>query len=120
VKRIYIAGPIRAVNGWEIEQNNRRAEGWALEVMKAGAAPYCPHTQDRFYQGVMSDQFYLDKDFAWLAVSDAIFLLSGWRKSAGSIGEYEFALKHSIPVFEDFGLLCAWIQVENEQDKASV
>ena len=120
MKRVYVAGPIRASNAWEIEQNIRRAEGWALEIIKAGAAPHCPHTQDRHFIGVMPDEYFLKQDLAWLEVSDAIFMVSGWRRSEGSIGEYEFALEHNIPVFEDFGLLCAWIQVNNEQDQASV
>jgi hypothetical protein len=115
--RVYVAGPIRARNNWEVEQNIRRAEGWALEIIRAGAAPHCPHTQDRHFIGVMPEEHFLKQDLAWLEVSDAIFMVGDWRRSAGSVGEYEFARENDIPIFEDFGALCAWIQVEKEHEQ---
>jgi hypothetical protein len=114
---VYCAGPYRASNAWLIEQNIRHAEGWALEIWKAGAACLCPHSNTRYYQGAAPDHIWLDGDLEMLRRCDAVFMVPGWEKSAGSRAEYDEAIKLSIPVFGDFAVLCAWIQVNNEQDQ---
>ena len=59
MKVVYIAGPFRGPNAWEIEQNIRRAESLALEVWRAGAAALCPYTNTRFFQGAAPDDVWL-------------------------------------------------------------
>ena len=122
MKRVYVAGPFRGRNHWDQENNIRSAEAWALELYKQGVAPYCSHSQTRFFTGTLPDQIFLDADIEWLLHCDAVFMLSTWRNSPGARHEHEVAIAHNIPVFEDFGALCAWIQIEkeNEQDQTSV
>ena len=54
---IYIAGPFRAINSWEVEQNIRHAEEVALEVWRSKAVALCPHTMHRFFQGYLYPSF---------------------------------------------------------------
>lgn len=63
---VYIAGPFRAENAWEIEQNIRRAEEAALELWRAGAAVLCPHTNTRYFQGAAPDHVWLEGDLELL------------------------------------------------------
>ena len=99
MKLIYIAGPFRAKNGWEIERNIREAEELALVVAQLGAVPVCPHTMYRFFNGVLLDQFWLDATLDLLRVCDAILLLPRWRESQGAKGERDEAMTIGIPVF---------------------
>ncbi len=95
---IYIAGPFRAANSWEIEQNIRRAETLALEVWLCGMAAICPHANTRYYQGAADDRVWLDGDLAILARCDAVLLVPGWERSVGTCAEIAFAHQNSIPV----------------------
>ena len=95
---VYIAGPFRASNAWEIEQNIRRAEEDALEVWKLGAAALCPHTNTRFFQGAAEDELWLRGDLEMLGRCDAVLMVYGWQVSTGATAEREHALKKGIPV----------------------
>ena len=96
---VYIAGPFRAENAWEIEQNIRRAESLALVAWRAGFAVICPHANTRFFQGAAPDETWLSGDLALLARCDAMILVAGWHRSEGSRKEVEFALNANIPVY---------------------
>lgn len=102
---VYVAGPFRGPNSWEIEQNIRRAETLALEVWRLGAAAVCPHTNTRFYQGAADDSVWLDGDLEILSRCDAILMTSDWRRSSGASAEHEFAVCQDIPVFYDLDSL---------------
>ena len=96
---VYVAGPFRANNAWEIEQNVRRAETLALDVWRRGFACICPHTNTRFYQGAHVDKAWLAGDLDILAGCDAILMLEDWKNSTGATEEHDFALNNDIPVF---------------------
>lgn len=102
MKVVYIAGPFRAANQWEQEQNIRRAEGYAFEVWKAGAVALCPHMNTRYWQGALPDQVWLDGDLELLSRCDAIFLVPGWEKSQGTRAELAFAESRNIRVYTQF------------------
>lgn len=99
MKVIYIAGPFRADNAWEIEQNIRRAECLALEVWKAGAAAICPHTNTRFFQGAAPDDLWLSGDLEIMRRCDAVLLTANWEDSTGARAEFELALNLNMPIF---------------------
>ena len=99
MKVVYVAGPFRGANSWEMEQNIRRAETLALEVWRAGFACICPHTNTRFYQGAAPDNVWLDGDLEIVKRCDAVVLTPDWQKSSGARAEVEFAVKHKIPVY---------------------
>lgn len=88
---VYIAGPYRAENAWQIHQNVLRAEAAIPELIRRGYAPICVHKMTENLQGLFSDQTYLDIGLELVRRSDAICLLKGWRQSKGSVEEYELA-----------------------------
>lgn len=84
---IYVAGRFRGPTNWDVEQNVRLAEAFGLEIAKIGAMPLIPHTMNRFFHGILGDQFWLDGTLRLLEVSDAMVLIPGWRGSEGACNE---------------------------------
>lgn len=111
MKVIYIAGPFRGPNAWEIEQNIRRAEALALEVWRLGAAAICPHANTRFYQGAAPDGVWLEGDLAILARCDGVLMTEDWQQSQGAQAERLFAFKHFVPVFYTLVELNTWLKL---------
>ena len=107
---VYVAGPYRAANAWDIEQNVRCAEEAALGVWRAGAAALCPHTMTRYYQGVLPDRTWLEGDLEMLTRCDALLLVDGWEKSLGTQDELALAVGLDIPVFTSLEPLRAWLK----------
>ena len=99
MKVVYIAGPFRGANSWEIEQNIRRAEELALEVWKAGAVAVCPHTNTRFFQGTLSDNIWLKGYLELVDRCDALIYVTEGAKSEGTREEIKRAKAGGIPVF---------------------
>lgn len=97
---VYIAGPFRGPNSWEIECNIRRAEELALSAWRAGFAVICPHTNTRFFQGAGPDAIWLEGDLEILRRCDAVLLTTDWQRSSGARAEVECANSNGIPVFE--------------------
>jgi nucleoside 2-deoxyribosyltransferase len=115
IKVIYIAGPYRAKNAWDREENIRNAERLALEVWRLGHAALCPHTNNRFFDGILPDRVFLEGDLALLHRCDAVLLTSNWRKSRGAREEREIAIDQGIPVFESLEDFCEWCNKPNFQ-----
>jgi hypothetical protein len=116
MKVIYVAGPLRGGNAWEMELNIRRAEALALEVWKMGAAAICPHAMNRFYFGAlgkMGDQAFLDGDFEIITRCDAILFTEDWMDSTGALMEHKVARKEGIPIVYDLDELEAFLNSEN-------
>lgn len=117
-KVIYIAGPFRGRNAWEIECNIRRAESLAMSVWHLGGAAICPHANTRYFQGLLDDKVWLDGDLAILAKCDAVVLTDNWITSRGAVEEVIFAIEHGIPVFEYLVKFRNWldygIDLENQ------
>lgn len=105
---IYISGPFRADNSWEVEQNIRRAEALSLEVWRNGMVAICPHANTRFFQGAAPDEVWLRGDIEILLRCDAVLLVPGWEGSVGTRGEVEAAEKRGIPVFTSIEALLRW------------
>ena len=111
MKVIYVAGPFRAENHWEQEQNIRRAEQLALCVWQiGGVACICPHTNTRYYQGACPDDVWLEGDLEILSRCDALLLAPRWRDSVGTLAEKAYAESLDIPVFDDFEELEKWLK----------
>lgn len=98
MKVVYIAGPFRGPNHWEIENNIRRAETLALEVWRAGYAALCPHCNTRFFDGAADDSIWLEGDLEMLKRCDALITTADWKKSKGASAEVQFAHDNHIPV----------------------
>lgn len=105
----YIAGPFRASNSWDREQNIRRAEAVALEIWRLGAACICPHTNTRFFDGAAPDAVWLEGDLAMLDRCDFVYCLPDWHRSSGATAEVERANSRQMPLFFDLPTLDAWL-----------
>lgn len=115
---IYVAGPFRGKDSWEMENNIRRAEALALEAWKLGAAVICPHSNTRFFQGAAPDHIWLDGDLAILGKCDAILMTPDWERSSGARAECAHAKAHGIPVLLTLEDL-AWFLNATEQPPVS-
>lgn len=99
MKTIYVAGPYRDKNSWLVEHNIRCAEEVSYKIACLGALPVCPHTMFRYFNGTLTDQFWLKATQELLLKCDAVILLLGWENSEGSRIECELALSKSMPIF---------------------
>lgn len=115
MKVVYVAGPYRAVNAWEVEKNIRRAEELSLKVWHYGMAAICPHANTRFFDGAEPDELWLRGDLAILAKCDAILLTEDYHKSEGAKKEESEARKIGIPVFYDLDELCDWALFDEDE-----
>ena len=102
---VYVAGPFRAKNSWDMEQNIRRAEELALEVWRAGFACICPHSNTRYYQGAAPDHVWLEGDLAILKKCDVVLMTPDWQRSNGATAERNYAFGQGIPVFDSLQAL---------------
>lgn len=106
---VFIAGPFSGPTPWDVELNVRHAELAALDVARLGAMPLCPHTNTRFFDKQLTDDFWLRGTIELLSRCDALFAIGNWEKSEGARAEVDFAYKNSIRVFDDYYELAAWI-----------
>jgi hypothetical protein len=105
MKLVYIAGPFRGKNAWEVENNIREAEGVGFAVANLGMIPVIPHTMYRFFDGTLDDKFWLDATLELMHRCDALLLSTGWRKSEGANKESEL---FNGPQFENIISLKQW------------
>lgn len=108
-KRIYVAGAYSADNVMDVLQNMGRGIKASAHLFRKGFAPFCPWLD---YHYVLDDpnadialvDFY-EYSLAWLAVSDALYILPNHENSNGTKNEIAFAEKRHIPVFYSYGTL---------------
>lgn len=81
---VYIAGPFRGKNSWEVERNIRRAEELGMRVAEMGAIPIIPHTMYRFWDGTLDDEFWLECGLRMLDMCVAVAVTDGWENSSGT------------------------------------
>lgn len=90
---IYVAGPFRGPTAWDIAENIRAAERVGLIVAQAGAMPLIPHANTAHFHGQKPEQYWVDGTLELLRRSDAAVFIPGWRRSTGSLGEWDEALR---------------------------
>jgi len=109
--RVYIAGPIVGKPGDVVKDNVDRALLVHYDLVKNGVASYCPHAS--WYADELAvirgdtalENGYLDQDFAWIDVCDAVLRLDG--DSEGADKEVQFAESKGIPVYYS---ICAAVE----------
>ena len=110
VKVIYIAGPFRGANAWEVEQNIRRAEDLAYRVAELGAMPVCPHAITRHTDGFLPEHFWLNGTMELMRRCDAVIFTDDWERSEGARGERAEATRIGLPRFYEIEDLETWIR----------
>lgn len=109
---VYVAGAFSGRNGREVHLNVERAEAAALEVLRHGGAPICPHSLGRTMVGVLPEKVWLDAGLEMLRVCDAMLVCAGWQQSKGTLAEIAFAGENDIPYFFTIKDLYKW-KVDN-------
>lgn len=99
VKRIYIAGPYRGANAWDVYQNIARAEALGMRVAEMGGLPVIPHTMYRYWDGTLTDDFWLACGIELLDVCDAVCVVTGYANSHGTLAEIKHARETGKCVF---------------------
>jgi len=85
----------------------RRGIQMAIEVLRAGFAPFCPWTD--YHYRLMSEgvtrEMYHAQSIAWLEASDAVLVLENSEDSAGTQKEIARARELGIPVYHSLSQL---------------
>lgn len=105
MKLIYIAGPFRGPNAWVVESNIRCAEMVGMSVASLGGVPVIPHTMYRFWNGTLTDEFWLNATLDILRRCDGAVFVDGWEQSAGSVAEHKEAVRLGLVVTHQSALL---------------
>ena len=110
---VYVAGPFRGKDHYEIHKNICAAETLALEVWKTENAALCPHLNTAHFQDTLPDHIWLDGDLEMLLRCDALILTPDWERSKGAQAERQFAIEHNIPVFTNILDLQVWLSCQS-------
>ena len=110
MKLIYIAGRMKAPTAWERECYIREAEAAALNIIKLGAAVYCPQSQTRFYDGEMTWDEWIKRDLEVLGRCNAIYMCANWKESVGATTEHKWAKENGMKVLYGVGEVAAYLK----------
>ena len=112
MKVIYIVAKFRGPDAWAVEENIRKAERVGFDVACYGMSPLIPHTNTRFFNGTLTEQFWLDATMALLRKCDAVITHPNWTDSEGGKAEVKEALRLGIPVFYEITSLVDWLHFQ--------
>jgi len=110
MKVVYVAGPFRAANDFEVDVNIRRAEEVGLEAAKLGCSVVIPHANTRNFHHHMPEPVMLDATLELMRRCDALILVEGWQDSQGTRDEMCEASFLGIPVFHTLFGLKNWLE----------
>jgi hypothetical protein len=105
---IYVAGPYRGPDRAAIAANIDAARRLALYACTLGWFPICPHTNTAHMDADLpnlGDEFWLRGTLELMERCDAVVLVDGWERSAGTLGEIARADTMRLPVFRSSDLL---------------
>lgn len=99
MKLVYVAGPYRGENSWEVEKNIHRARSLGAYVAKeTGAMPVIPHANTAHFDGLKPDEFWIEGTLELMRRCDAIIIGAGWSDSEGTKAEIKEAMAIGVPV----------------------
>ena len=113
MKIVYIAGPYTSDNFVETTKNVEQAKTFAKQMAAKSIGFLSPITNSAYFDYELGDndpgyEFWIDMTLALLVGCDAIFFCPGWEDSRGAKGEYAYAQKLGLPIFDDIDQLNAW------------
>jgi hypothetical protein len=108
MKVVYVAGPYRGANAWDVAENIRAAERLGFEVAKLGLMPLIPHANTAHFDGTLTGEFWLEGTLELMRRCDAAIFTQDWGRSEGAKGEHEEALRLGMPVFHTIVALSEW------------
>lgn len=114
MKVVYVAGPFRGPNAWEIEENIRRAERLALDLWRIGVAVICPHTNTRFFHGAAEDRIWLEGDLEIMRRCDAVVVTPDWEQSTVAKAEVAEMRRVGKPIFYTVPQVIVWALREEQ------
>ena len=108
---IYTAGRFRGPTPWAVHQNVLKAEWAALVVIDLGAFPVIPHKIGEHFDGIGSQEFWLESTLELMRRCDAVFVYddADLKISQGTIGEVAEAKRLGIPVLIGEESLEVWM-----------
>ena len=96
---VYIAGKFRDATPYKIHCNVIKAEEAALMIWQSGDVALCPHLNTQNFQGELPDGIFLDGCLELLRRCDAIYMLSNYKDSVGSLAELELAKELGLEIY---------------------
>lgn len=99
MKVVYIAGKFRGPTAWDVAENVREAERWALKVAHCGGMPLCPHANTAHFDGQLDDSFWLNGTLELLKRCDGAVFIPGWTESRGACAEHAYAERNRIEIW---------------------
>jgi hypothetical protein len=98
MKTIYLAGPYTADTPEQTNANVTAAIEIQAQLLAQGRAVFSPHANYGHGQADLTYQEVMLRCFAHLEGCDQLVLMPGWRKSNGSVLEYNFAREHQVEI----------------------
>ncbi len=109
MKLVYVAGPYRGKTAWEVECNIQRARELGAEVAELGAYPVIPHSNTSHFDGLASDELWLEGTLELMRRCDAVIFHPEWKRSSGSRAERAEAERLGLPCFDNEYQLRGWL-----------
>ncbi len=101
---VYVAGPYRTNSefgstAFGREKNIAAAREIGARLARDGHLPVIPHANTAQFDGLNTDEFFLEATLELMVRCDAVFLMPNWESSAGARAEKAEAEKLGLPVF---------------------
>ena len=113
----YVAGPYSCDGAPDLFVNMRRGTRACAELIMDGIDAFCPWADWILWmtlrdgENICKERIYA-YSMAFLEVSDAVYVLSGWERSTGTKKEIIRAKERGIPVFYTREDLMEWVRKE--------
>lgn len=99
IPQIYVAGPYRGKNAWEIERNIHEAKAVGPLVLAAGGFPVIPHANTAHFDGLVPDEVFLAGTLGMMLRCDGVWFLQTWEASSGARAEHAMAVERTLPIW---------------------
>lgn len=98
MKVAYISGPYRGKTENEVVANIKAAEVVAIKYWRLGYAVICPHKNTALFDGICSEDVFLEGDIEIMKRCDVVVMMKEWRNSSGARKELEIATRNGLAI----------------------